>query len=136
MSVKLYDGKVYASEDVSANNTVAAADSGVVLNIVKDAIATTLPAVGATNVGLTVIVRIGGEPAGGAAGSGDDGSVGHAISPNSADKIIGLGAAGVDDKDLLIAKADSKVGDYVKLVSDGSTGWFVQEAVGEWTREA
>lgn len=133
MSVKLYDGKVYASEDVSANNTVAAADSGVVLNIVEDAIVTTLPS---TAAGLTVIVRIGGKPAGGSVGSGDDASVGHAISPAAADKIIGLGAAGADNKDLLMVKASSKVGDYVKLVGDGAEGWYVQEAVGEWTREA
>jgi hypothetical protein len=135
-TVKLYDSKRYACENVSANNTVAVADSGNVLNIIADAIVTTLPAVASSNVGLTVVVRLGGVPAGGPVGSGSNGSVGHEIAPNASDKIIGLGAAGTDDKSLLMVKSSMQVGDYVKLVSDGLNGWFVQEAVGSWTREA
>jgi len=135
-TAKLYDSQRLFSETVSADNTVAVADSGVVLNQTADGKVTTLPAVASTNVGLTVIVRLAGVVAGGPVGSGASASLGHTISPNSADKIIGLGAAGVDDKDLVMVKASMVVGDYVKLVSDGLNGWFVQEAVGAWTREA
>lgn len=135
-TAKLYDSQRLFAETVSADNTVAVADSGVVLNQTVDGKVTTLPAVASSNVGLTVIVRLAGVKAGGPVGSGASASLGHLISPAAADKIIGLGAAGVDDKDLVMVKASMVVGDYVKLVSDGVNGWFVQEAVGAWTREA
>lgn len=129
-------GQKLQSEDLTTNNTVAAADSGVVLNQRADGLTTTLPAVGATNVNLTVIVRVGDvQQTNGPTGAGTgNGEIGHTISPNSADKIIGLGAAGTDDQDLVLAKADHQVGDYVVLQSDGSTGWFVVEAKGAWAR--
>jgi hypothetical protein len=133
---KLYDSHRLFAEDVSADNTVAIADSGVVLNQTADAKTTTLPAVASTNVGLEVIVRLGGVKAGGPVGSGSNGSQGHTISPNASDKIMGLGVAGTDDKDLLMAKDDMIAGDYVRLRSDGVNGWFVVEAVGAWTFQA
>ena len=135
-TAKLYDSKRYFSEDVSADNTVAIADSGVVLNQIADGKVTTLPAVASSNVGLTVIVYLGGVKAGGPVGSGTNASLGHTISPNASDKIMGLGQAGTDDKDLLMAKANMMVGDYVKLRSDGVNGWFVEEATGAWTFQA
>ena len=136
-TVKLYDGKRYFAENVSANNTVAAADSGVVLNIIADALVTTLPNITTARAGTRVIVKLGGVPAGGPVGSGANKSVGHAISPHSSDKIVGLGAAGVADKDLLMVKASMQVGDYVILQAGDATegNWNVVEAVGAWTRE-
>jgi len=133
---KLYDSQRLFAEDVSADNTVAVADSGVVLNQTADAKVTTLPDAAAANVGLTVIVRLGGVKAGGPVGSGSNASQGHAISPHSSDKIVGLGASGTTNKDLLMVKASMIVGDYVKLVSNGVDTWYVEEAVGAWTFEA
>jgi hypothetical protein len=135
-TVKLYDGKRYFGEHVDADNTVAAADSGVVLNVIADGKKTTLPDAAAGNLGVVVIVRLGGVPAGGPVGSGANKSVAHEIAPHSSDKIVGLGAAGTADKSLLMAKDDMIVGDYVKLQSDGAGAWNVLEAVGAWTREA
>lgn len=138
MSVKLYEaGARLYSEDVSANNTVALADSGVVLNQVTDGKVTTLPDAAAGNVGLRVIVRLGGVPkTTGLSGSGDNASVGHEVAPHASDKIVGLGSSGTADKSLLMAKASMKVGDYVALRSNGVDTWFVEEAVGAWTFEA
>lgn len=141
MSVVLRDaGQALYSEDVSADNTVAAADSGIVLNQVADGKVTTLPDITAALVGTVVIVRIGGvqQTNGPAGASTGNGQVGHSISPHSSDKISGLGAAGTANKDLLMVKADGNVGDYVVLVAgDVIAGvWNVVEAKGSWTREA
>jgi len=131
------DGQRLFSEDVSANNTVALADSGVVLNQIADALVTTLPNAATSNVGLTVIVRLAGVPKSGApAGTGDNQSIGHEIAPHSSDKIVGMGAANAADKSMLMVKASMKVGDYVKLRCDGVDTWFIDEVVGSWTFEA
>ena len=137
-NVKLRNGDVVLGENVSANNTVALADSGSALNIVADAIVTTLPNAATSNVGLEVFVVLGGVKAtNGPAGTGSNKTVGHEIAPHSSDKIVGiLGGAGVADKSLLMAKANMVVGDYVKLRSDGVDTWFVVEASGAWTVEA
>ena len=73
---------------------------------------------------------------------------GFHISPNANDKIMGhvikvngdlldLGSAGAgtDDKDLILGTA-SNIGDRVTLVGDGSLGWFVLDAVGDWSLES
>jgi len=136
-TVKLADGRRVLGENVSANNTVALADSGSALNIISDAKVTTLPDAAAGNVGLEVFVVLGGVPAGGPVGSGSNASVGHEIAPNSSDKIVGiLGGSGTADKSILMAKASMIVGDYVKLRSNGVDTWFVVEASGAWTMEA
>ncbi len=136
-TVKLSDGRRVLGENVSANNTVALADSGSALNQIADAKVTTLPDAAAGNVGLEVFVVLGGVPAGGPVGSGSNGSVGHEIAPHSSDKIVGiLGGSGTADKSILMAKDDMVAGDYVKLRSNGVDTWFVVEASGAWTMEA
>lgn len=136
-TIKLRDGRRVLGENVSANNTVTLADSGSALNQIADAKVTTLPDAAAGNVGLEVFVVLGGEPAGGPVGSGSGGTVGHEIAPNSSDKIVGiLGGSGTADKSILMAADDQKVGDYVKLRSNGVDTWFVVEASGAWTMEA
>lgn len=130
-------GQRLQSEDVTANNTVAAADSGVVLNQKADALVTTLPNLTSAMVGLRVIVRLAGVPVtSGPTGTGNNKSVGHEIAPHSSDKIVGFGVSGTADKSLLMVKASMKVGDYVILVGDGVDTWYVQEVVGSWTFEA
>lgn len=124
------------SVDVSADKTLAISDGGIVQNAVADGKVFTLPAVGSGNVGLTFVVRNGGVPAtGGAAGAIAD-ALAVTISPNASDKIMGLGVAGTDNKDIVNTKATSRVGDYIVLVSDGVNGWFVKEVSGTWAFEA
>lgn len=137
-TAKLYDSQRLFAENVSANNTVAGADSGVVLNQTADAKVTTLPDITAALAGTRVIVRLAGVAAGGPVGSGASASQGHEIAPHSSDKIVGLGVAGTADKSLLMVKADMVVGDYVILrAGDVTAGvWAVEEAVGAWTFEA
>jgi hypothetical protein len=55
--------------------------------------------------------------------------------------IDGAGAAtvvifsGTVNKDIRNTKATQEKGDYVKLISDGTAGWFVTGCVGEWASE-
>lgn len=131
------DGRRVTCEDVTADNTVAAADSGMVLNIKADSKITTLPDITSSMVGLRVIVRLNGVPVtNGPVGTGSSKSVGHEIAPHSSDTIVGLGAAGTADKSLLMVKASMVTGDYAVLQADGVSRWFVQEASGAWTRES
>lgn len=134
----LYDaGARLDCEDVVADNTVAVADSGRILNIKADGKVTTLPNATAALAGLSVIVRLAGVPVtNGPAGTGANESVGHEIAPHSSDLIVGRGVTGTADKSLLMVKASQIVGDYVKLVCNGVDTWYIQEMRGAWTFEA
>lgn len=107
----------------SANFTAAEGDVGQIHDIDTDAVVVTLPS---TVVGMTFIFR----------NAGADGAVGFNLSPAALDKIMGAGLTSADDKDLINTKATAKKGDHVVLVGDGVNGWFVQEMVGTWAREA
>lgn len=110
-------------ETKSADTTVAAADSGYLIDVDTDAKIMTLPA---TVVGMTFTF----------VNAGADGAVLLSVSPNAADKIIGAGFTAADNKDAQNTKATAKKGDYIRLVGDGVDGWFVQEMRGTWVREA
>lgn len=58
--------------------------------------------------------------------------VGHAISPNAANKING----GTVDKDLINSQATDAVGDTVTIIGDGDVGWFAVSRFGTWAAEA
>ena len=126
------------SVDVTSNKTLTAADSGIVQNVIADAIVITLPS---TANGLTYTVRNGGKPVtNGPAGSGSNGTVLVSLSPAAADGFTG-GFTGTPtvNKDLLNTKATSLVGDYVTVTGTGTagvTGWIVTEATGTWVRES
>lgn len=111
-------------ETVSADKTLDAGDSGVTQLVTADAKVITLPA---TVLGLSYTI------VNGSLGYGD---ILVTISPNAADKIIGAGSTGTDNKDLLNTKATACPGDYVKLVGDGSLGWYVAEIAGTWAFQA
>ena len=49
---------------------------------------------------------------------------------------MGADLAGVDDKDRILAAADSVAGDYLHLVADAVNGWFVVAERGKWTAES
>jgi hypothetical protein len=120
-------------ENIDTAKTLALADNGVVQNVIADGITITLPA---TTAGAVFTIRNGGVPKTGApAGTGDDASVLVSVSPNASDKIQGLAFTAADDKDARNTKATARVGDYIKLVGDGTDGWNVSEARGIWVRE-
>ena len=135
MSLFGQGGIVY--ENIDTSKTLAAADIGIVQNVIADAITITLPA---TVVGMCFTIRNGGVPASTSVGSGtgSDGSVLVTIAPNASDQINGLNVTGQDNKALLNTKATAKVGDFVTLVGDGTAGvgWNVLYARGIWARAA
>lgn len=99
-------------------------DSGTVWQMTGDASVVSLPA---TQIGLTLTYRNFGA---------SDGAVGFSISPVSADKIMGISYAGVDNKDFINTKATAKVGDEITLFGDGVDGWIIQKMIGIWDIEA
>lgn len=107
----------------SASKTLDAQDVGKVMNVTVGH-ATNVVTLPATAAGLQYVIRCG--------------ATGQrvAVSPNAADKIMGADLAGVDDKDRILAAADSVAGDYLQLVADGVNGWFVVAERGKWTAES
>lgn len=108
----------------TANYTLAAADVGKCVDCATDGVVFTLPA---TVIGYSFRVRN---------TSTALGAVGITLSPNAADKIMGVGLTAADDKDLVNTKATARPGDEVLLVADGVDGWYVHRLVGTWAREA
>lgn len=130
---KLSDGRI--AVNVTENKTLGIDDCGYVQNVTVDGVVVTLPAVGA---GQVFTVRNGGVKAtNGPTGAVSDGSCGLAISPNALDKIQGgVDGTATDNKDLLNAKATSRVGDEVTLMGGHADGHSVVSIKGTWTREA
>ena len=60
------------------------------------------------------------------------------ISPNSNDKFLVdiAGAAGTDNKDIILAKATQDQYDYVHLVGLSADGWLIQDVRGTWVDES
>ncbi len=122
------------SVDVVANKTLALADCGIIQNVTKDSITITLPA---TTAGAVFYVRNGGvAPTGTPAGAVSDGTVLVTIAPNASDQIAGNGFTATDNKAALNTKATSMVGDYMKLIGDGTNGWCIDTFQGIWVRQA
>ena len=63
-------------------------------------------------------------------------SVPHALSPAAADKFIGLGLSGVDNKDLQHPVASDAIGDWVRVVGDGADGWLIIGSRGTFAIES
>lgn len=125
------DGRTWV--DVTENKTLGATDCGIVQNVITDAITITLPA---TVVGYAYTIRNGGvKSTGGATGTVSNGTCLVTVSPNSSDKIAGLGVSAVDDKDYLNTKATSIVGDEISIIGDGANGWMVTKMIGIWAQQ-
>lgn len=107
---------------VTGNKTLAATDCGVEQVVTANSVIT-LPATAASQVHTIVV---------GTTSTGAAPTV--SISPAAADLIIGDGAAGVDNKDLV--GSSLRAGDRVTLVGNGGTGWVISEITGTWEREA
>lgn len=128
------DGRMWVN--VTEAKTLGIADSGYVQNVIYDNAVITLPATATQGIWP---IRAGGVPKTSApVGTGDNGSMKLSISPNASDKIQGgPDGSAVDDKDLILAKATMRVGDYVAIENTGETnGAVVAEFFGTWTREA
>jgi hypothetical protein len=114
--------------------TIKDSESGYLFMIGTDAKTITLPLAKTVGPGFTVAVM----------NIGADANNIVTISPNSADGIYGTIAnaaadsvsGGVDNKDIVNTKATANKGDYIVLVSDGDTGWFIFGGVGIWASEA
>lgn len=123
-------------ENIDTSKTLTAADSGLVQNVIADAITITLPA---TVVGMCFTIRNGGVPkTSAAAGTGDNGSVLVKVAPNASDQIAGLAFTAADNKAAQNTKATAQVGDFITLMGDGTAGvgWNVVASKGIWAREA
>lgn len=116
------------SEDVNANKTLIAADTGKTFVVTKNSgtVVFTLPA---TAVGLVYTFLY----------TGKDAGATLQVSPVSADGIAAAGGATVN-KDLIMAAATIKKGDYVTIASGvgatGVTAWHVTAQRGVITKEA
>jgi|SRR5487761_1608235 hypothetical protein len=115
--------------DVTANKTLAKdTDSGLVENVIKDAITVTLPAAAA---GLMFTVRNGGvAPTSAATGARSDASVAVTIAPNGTDTIGGAGRAAANSN-LVNTKTTSHVGDEVTLLGVAGA-WQIVAIRGTW----
>ena len=130
-SVGLYAEGQSGGEEInlSADTTLAVATHSVqvgkFVTISADAKTLTLPAV---VVGASFII---------VNTSADGGSL-LTISPNSSDKFLVdiAGAAGTNDKDIILAKATQSQYDYVHLVGLSSVGWHIQDIRGTWVDQA
>lgn len=118
MSVDLSGFGHRESAEITGNDTLVAADSGVVQNVTATAVVT-LPA---TAVGDSYVVRVGAP------------GITVSVSPAAADNIRGGGLSAVDNKDLVFT--NQPAGSFVKLVADGSAGFVIQEISGTATKEA
>ena len=130
-SVGLYAEGQSGGEEInlSADTTLAVATHSVqvgkFVTISADAKTLTLPAV---VVGASFII----------VNTASDGSSLLTISPNSSDKFLVdiAGAAGTNDKDIILAKATQSKYDYVHLVGLSADGWLIQDIRGTWVDQA
>ena len=112
---------------ITASTTLTQAQSGAVFLVGTDALTITLPATVA-GVDYTFV------------NSGADANNIITISPNASDGIHGtvtLAASvvefsGTDDADIANTKTTANTGDMIRLVGDGSVGWFVVGSTGIW----
>ena len=131
------DGRMWVN--VTEQKTLGIADGGYVQNVIYDSASTPQIVVPATATQGKWFIRAGGVPVtSGPTGTGSNGSMRLAVSPNSSDKIQGgPDGTATDDKDLILAKATMRTGDYVVIQNTGETnGPLVLDFNGTWTREA
>lgn len=111
-----------AKQTKSGNYTLTAADSGYFTYVSADA-TITLPV---TVSGYTYTIIC----------AGLDADVEIIVELDGSDQIIGAGTTGGAGNPLTNTKTTARFGDYVKLVGDGTTGWFIQELRGTWALTA
>ena len=60
------------------------------------------------------------------------------VSPDGNDKFLinAAGAAGTDDKDVILTAGTAETGDYVKVSYGSGDGWIINEKAGTWADES
>jgi hypothetical protein len=133
-SQEIEGGFAVLATEVTADVTLTAKDSGKEYNVGTDALTITLPAIDASNLGMSFLVR----------NIGADGNNIVTISPAATDAIHGTianaaadsVAGGVLDKDIINTKATANKGDYIILTAVADTEWYISGGVGIWASEA
>jgi hypothetical protein len=123
MASSLVTGRTDAA--VTGNKTLAAADSGIVQNVTASATITLPAASGLT--GMAVVVRNGG------AGS-TDGAVTINVTPNGTDQVVGNGFTAANGKGA-VNTTGAGGNDFLRIVCDGTSKWYVQDSSGTWSRQ-
>lgn len=86
----------------------------------------TLPAVAVANTGVSFTFECGALSAG----------TGLKISPAAADYIGGNNLSITANKGLINDGATDRLGDSVRIYSNGTTGWIIEAIIGTWSKEA
>lgn len=128
------EGLFAVATEVVENTTLTAKDSGKEYNVGTDALAITLPAIDASNIGMSFLVR----------NIGADGNNIVTISPAATDAFHGTianaaadsVAGGVVDKDIINTKATANKGDFIIVTAVAATEWYITGGVGIWASEA
>lgn len=121
------------SERIDTAKTLAAADCGVVQNVVTS-LTITLPA---TVVGYAFSIRNAGGAvnSSGPKGAVSDGKVTITVAPNASDQIQGNAITAADNKAWL--NTSGNVGDRLDIIGDGVNGYMMlPTSIGVWTRAA
>lgn len=125
--------------DKTTDYTVESDDCGATLVTNDDNRVFTLPAVATGNQGCHVVI----------VNTAADAQAKISISPNANDAIFGTCCGPgpgnvpqctafdeVDNKDIINTKATQHRGDYIRLISDGSAGWYTISCEGVWASES
>lgn len=110
---------------VATNKTLVAADSGIVQNVTASA-TVTLPAA-TVGPSMSVFVRNGGAGA-------TDGAVTINITPAGTDQMVGNGFTAANSKGA-VNTTGSGGNDFIELLSDGVSKWYIRALGGLWTRQ-
>ena len=116
---------VVLSADTTLDLAKHSVQVGKYIEISADAKTLTLPAV---SVGASYIIVC----------TAKDGQALLTISPNASDKFLVdiAGAAGTDNKDIILAKASQKENDFVHLIGLSANGYLIHNVSGVWSDEA
>jgi hypothetical protein len=126
-NITYYDRLYHAGatiEAITGDKTLDAQDTGKIMTSAVDSAIFTLPA---TVAGLTFMI-VNAQTA--------DSTVTVKIQPNTADQIYMPDILTDSDNGIVNTGASSKIGDYVILVGNGTTGWVISEMAGTWAAES
>jgi hypothetical protein len=123
-----------AQTTVTASTAYTAADANKEYNIATDALVQTLPLITDATLGMEFVFR----------NTGADANNDITLAPNALDSFNGTianaaadsVASGAVDKDLVLTKATSNKGDYIKVKAVALTEWYITGGVGIWASEA
>lgn len=110
---------------ITANYTLKASDSGLLILVATADLVVTVPA---TVKGYVFKLAL--------AAAGLSTGTGLQISPNANDQFVGNGFTPADNKDAILAGASDRAGDLLEFEGDGNVGYYITTVIGTWSREA